>query len=339
LTIATEQAIPETAKTPLTVSVIVCAYSMERREILREGIASVSAQTRPPLETLLVIDNNEELLAWARDEFPRVRVVPNARGRGSSEAKNTAVDLAMGDALAFLDDDAIAAETWLEELVAPFEDPAVFGTSGMPIPRWESGQAPEWLPVEFYWTIGCGYRGLPDRVSPIRNPIGATMAFRKSVFARAGGFSSGLGPNMSAPGAHGGGEETELGIRAGRAFPTGKLLHVPGAQVEHQVPSGRTEFAYFRRRCWLEGRAKALLSAMVGAGDGLASERAYTLKTLPSGIMRGLWDAIRGDLSGLWRAGAIAAGLGFTSAGYFWGLLMMRIPRAPRSAAPGRPAS
>ena len=68
---------------------------------------------------------------------------------------------AKGTILAFLDDDAVAAEDWLEKLTDPFEDSEVIGTSGNPIPRWKDGVKPKWLPVEFYWTIGCGYRGLP----------------------------------------------------------------------------------------------------------------------------------------------------------------------------------
>jgi GT2 family glycosyltransferase len=318
------------------VSVIVCAYSLERREVLREGIVAVGRQTLPPLETILVVDNNPELLAWATAQFPDVRVCANS-GRGSSEAKNTAMREAKGDILAFLDDDAVAAEDWLETMTAPYADPDVIGTSGNPIPRWKDGRRPDWLPIEFYWTIGCGYRGLPTTTTPIRNPIGASMSLKKSVVEAIGGFSAGLGPNMEVPRAHGGGEETELGIRAARAFPAGKLLHVPTAYVDHEVPPSRTRFSYYRERCWLEGRAKATLSEMVGMGDGLSSERSYTLKTLPTGVLRGVADAAAGDLSGLQRAGAIVAGLAFTTAGYLWGRLAARLLRGSARRRAGRP--
>lgn len=333
--IATEQ--PETTSTrgASSVSLVICAYSLERRGVLHEAIDSISIQTQPPLETILAIDNNPELLAWARAEFPGVTVCANA-GRGSSEAKNTAVRLAQGEILAFLDDDAVAAPDWLENMSRPYSDPEVIGTSGNPLPRWRDDSGPSWLPVEFYWTIGCGYRGLPTEITPIRNPIGASMSFRRSVFEQIGGFSAGLGPNMSKPRAHGGGEETELGIRAARAFPGGKLLHVPAARVDHEVPPERTRFRYFRQRCWLEGNAKAQLSEMVGMGEGLSSERSYTLKTLPTGVIKGLLDALRGDLAGLRRAGAIVAGLAITTCGYVWGRAASRLPRARAAAAAQR---
>ncbi len=304
-------------------SVIVCAYTSQRWEVLCEGIASIASQTKPALETILVIDHNPELLERARQRFPDVQVISNDGRRGSSESRNAALELASGEILAFLDDDAIAVETWLEEMVRPYGDPSVIGTGGMPVPRWD-GAAPRWLPLEFYWTIGCGYRGLPTDVAAIRNPIGAAMSFRRTVFDRIGGFSNGLGPNMATPSPHGGGEDTELGIRALRAFPGGTVLHVPAARVEHRVPVERTRLSYFCRRCWLEGRAKALLSGTVGTTEGLSSERTYTLQTLPTGVWRGLSDTIRGDLTGLQRAGGIFVGLAFTMAGYLRGRLTLR---------------
>lgn len=333
LTKATEPSTAERVATAPTVSVIVCAYTLQRWEVLCEGIDSIAGQTMPALETFLVVDHNPELLERARARFPGVQVVPNAGGRGSSESKNTGVGRATGDILAFLDDDAIAAETWLEELIRPYGDLSVIGTCGMPMPRWEGGKTPQWLPLEFYWTIGCGYRGLPTEVAPVRNPIGAAMSFRKTVFDQIGGFSIGLGPNMTTPGPHGGGEETEFGIRALLAFPGGALLHVPDARVEHQVPVERTNLRYFRRRCWLEGKTKALLSNKVGTVDGLSSERAYTLKTLPTGILHGLWDSVHGDFAGLQHAGAIIAGLAFTLAGYLWGRFTLHRGREVEATA------
>ena len=159
---------------------------------------------------------------------------------------------------------------------------------------------------------------------PIRNPIGAVMSFRKEVFDQIGGFSSGFGPTMAKPSPHGGGEDTEFGIRALRAFPGSVVLHVPDARVEHQVPVGRASLTYFRSRCWLEGKTKALLSNAVGTVDGLSSEQDYALKTLPTGILHGLSDSAHGDAGGLKRASTIIFGLAVTAAGYLWGRLTQR---------------
>ena len=64
-----------------------------------------------------------------------------------------------------------------------------------------------------------------------------------------------------------------------------------------------------------------MVTRSVGANDGLSSERHYTTKTLPRGVVRGLGDALRGDASGVGRAGAIIAGLATVTAGYAFGVL------------------
>jgi O-antigen biosynthesis protein len=308
-----EPATQEAVAAAPRVSVIVCAYTWQRWDVLRESIASIAAQTQPALETILVIDHNPELLATARQTFAGVEILANAGPHGISAARNTGVERASGEILAFLDDDAIADENWLEELTRAYRDPAVIGTGGTPRPRWEDGRVPGWLPNEFYWTVGCGYRGLPTEAAPVRNPIGATMSFRRDVFERIGGFRVSLGRVRKTPL---GCEETELAIRARQAFPGASVMHAPHARVEHLVPVERTSWAYFRDRCWLEGQSKAVMTGEVGATDGLSSEWSYTLKTLPTGVVHGLRDATRGNWGGLQRASAIVAGLLITLGGY-----------------------
>ncbi len=229
---------------------------------------------------------------------------------------------ARGEVVAFLDDDAVADDTWIHELARVFERLNVIGAGGVARPRWVSGAAPRWLPDEFYWTIGCSYRGLPTETAPIRNPIGATMCFRRAIFDRVEGFSSSMGRVGPTPL---GCEETELSIRARRASPGGVVLHVPAAGVEHIVSAERVSWSYFCSRCWAEGISKARLTSRVGSKDALQSERGYVLGTLPAGVLRGLSDGLHGDRAGYARAGAIALGLLVTV-----GRLFARLDRAGR---------
>jgi GT2 family glycosyltransferase len=305
------------------VSVVICAYTCARLRDLLDAVASVEGQSLAALETIVVIDHEPTLLEVAASAFERARVIENSHPRGLAGARNSGVETARGEIVAFLDDDAIAERTWLEELVDAYDDPRVIGTGGAALPRWARGRAPRWLPSEFYWIVGCSYRGLPERRAPVRNPIGASMSFRRSVLQELGGFSEGIGRVGRTPL---GCEETELSIRALAARPGGVVLHVPSARVWHRVPDDRARWSYFRARCRAEGLSKALVTRHVGAGDGLASERAYTLRTLPGGLARGLTDAVRGDAAGLARAGAIVAGLAITLAGYVHGLA--RLARA-----------
>jgi O-antigen biosynthesis protein len=299
-----------------TVSVVICAYTARRWEALTEAVASVQAQTQPPLETIVVVDHNPELLERAAAGFRHVTVVANAGARGLSGARNTGVAQASGDVVAFLDDDARADPEWLAELTGCYEDPAVVGAGGVVEPRWHQGEARDWLPAEFFWTIGCSYTGLPSEVTPIRNPIGANMSFRRDAIQRAGGFREGVGRLDATPL---GCEETELAVRVSNALPGTTILHVPRARVDHLVEPDRSCWPYFRSRCWSEGISKAIVARHVGRDAGLASERSYATRTLPRGVITGIADALRGDLGGLTRAAVILAGLAITAAGYAWG--------------------
>ena len=91
--------------------------------------------------------------------------------------------------------------------------------------------------------------------------------------------------------------------------PDGKLLH--------KVPRGRRSFRYFVRRCYAEGRSKAILADLVSQRDALKTERDYVLRTLTTGVLIGLADPIqRLDFAGPARASAIVIGLGATVCGY-----------------------
>jgi glucosyl-dolichyl phosphate glucuronosyltransferase len=315
------------AASALTLSVVICAYASERWRELVEAVQSVRRQTLKPVEIVVVVDHNPALCDRARRELSGVSVVENAYTRGLSGARNSGVRASSGEVIAFLDDDAVAEPDWLERLTAPYADPAVAGVGGMIRPRWLGGR-PAGFPAEFEWVVGCTYRGTPTAPARVRNLIGANMSLRRETVALAGGFSSGVGRVGRLPM---GCEETDLCIRAGQRLPRAVFLFEPRAVVTHSVPRSRASWSYFHSRCFAEGISKARVSSTAGAHDGLATERAYALHTLPHGVLRGLVDAARGDSSGLTRSAAIVAGLAVTTIGYLVGTL--RPASAPRAAA------
>lgn len=305
----------------IRISVVICAYTEARWDDLISAVRSVQHQTVPALDLIVVIDHNSRLFELASRHFQavdQVVLIENTHSAGLSGARNSGIQLARGDIVAFLDDDAEAAPDWLEQLFAAYHDPTVLGAGGAIEPLWLEPK-PAWFPDEFNWVVGCTYRGMPLTTAPIRNQIGANMSFRREVFEVIGGFRNGvgqIGASMLRC------DDTEFGIRVGQRWPHHRTLYEPKALVYHRVPGSRARWAYFRSRCFTEGLAKAIIARLVGARDGLASERAYTLRTLPSGIMRGIKDAvIHGDRAGLGRAGAIIGGLSLTTAGYLVGSL------------------
>jgi glycosyltransferase involved in cell wall biosynthesis/GT2 family glycosyltransferase len=307
-----------------TISVVICAFTPERLEVLGEAIESLRAQTLEPRAIVLVIDHAPDLLAEARRRWPGLTIVSNRENRGLSGARNSGVAEVDADVVAFLDDDAIPAPDWLQRLVAAYADPNVLGAGGTVRPRWIEGK-PGWFPPEFDWVVGCTHTGMPDVLSPVRNLVGANMSFRREALLEVGGFSHDLGRVGTLPV---GCEETDLGIRIGQRWPAAEILYDPAATVDHVVPAARGRVGYFLDRCRAEGRSKAVLTAMVGSQDGLSSERSYVRRTLPLGFLHDLRDALGGDLAGLGRATMLAVGLIATTAGY----LRVRAGAAPAGA-------
>jgi GT2 family glycosyltransferase len=311
---------------PIATSVVICAYSTERWPLLIESVTSVRAQTHAALELIVVIDRNDELFEFASAEFEGVEVVRNVGQPGISGARNTGSDRASGTVLAFLDDDAVAEPEWLERLVVHYASPDVLGVGGCVLADWRSGR-PEWFPAEFNWVVGCSWTGLPDRLAEVRNPIGASLSVRRSVYVAVGGFPDEMGHVASADGGQvsGTADETEFCIRASRLHPGGRWLYAPDARVHHVVSQSRLTWSFFVGRCRMEGDSKALLTRLAGAERGLESERRYVRSVLPRGVLRELHCALGGDGAALRRAGAIVGGLAITASSYLHGRIQIAL--------------
>jgi glycosyltransferase involved in cell wall biosynthesis len=89
--------------TDTSVSVIIPAYRAERT--IRRAIDSALAQTVPPTEILVVDDGSPHPLAPCLADYDhRVRVIRQANARAAS-ARNTGIEQATGEFIAFLDAD------------------------------------------------------------------------------------------------------------------------------------------------------------------------------------------------------------------------------------------
>jgi hypothetical protein len=297
----------------VSVSVVICAYDEARWDDLVAAVLSVQQQDPPAPEVIVVIDHNEALLERVRQEITGIKPTVNTGRRGLSGARNAGVAVATGDIVAFLDDDARAEDGWLAHLTQTYRDGGVLGVGGSVTPSWTETR-PRWFPPEFDWVVGCSYHGMPETRAPVRNFIGTNMSFRRDALVASGGFDSELGRvGADASGC----EETELCIRmAGQ--DGGRLIYEPSARVLHRVPAIRATRRYFGRRCYQEGRSKAVVARLVGQDQALASERSYVGGVIPRRVAQCL-NPTRPASGGLTMAvavvvGVVAAGLGYATA-------------------------
>jgi GT2 family glycosyltransferase len=301
-----------------SVSVVICAHTERRWDDTLAAVASVRSQSHPAKEVIVVVDHNRSLYERLKSVLADVIVVENCEQQGLSGGKNTGIAMASGQVVAFLDDDAIADANWLKFLVDSYGEPGVVGVGGLTLPKWDT-QRPSWFPAEFDWVVGCTYEGMPTHRAPVRNLMGGNASFKREIFKEVGGFRTGIGRAQGKRPL--GCEETELCIRLTQQLPGTTLLFDNRATIWHRVTAERCRFAYYRSRCYAEGLSKAMVTRSVGANDGLSSERHYTTRTLPRGVLSGLAETVHGDRTGLGRAGAIIAGLAAASAGYAVGKL------------------
>lgn len=274
----------EPARSEPDVSVVVAAHTMDRWADIVAGVDALAHQTVPPLETLLVVDHNDALLARAREELTGVRVLANSRTRGASGARNTGVEASRGAVIAFLDDDARPEPDWVERLLGAYDDPQVLAVGGVARPVWPD-RRPAHLPPELDWLVGCTYLGQPTVRTDVRNLWGCNMSVRAEVFDRIGGFDEEVGRVGLIPL---GNEETELCIRIGQRIPGARVVHEPAAVVHHRVTPARCEWSYLVSRSHAEGISKAAMSQLVGTGDATSEERRYATRVLPKGVLREL---------------------------------------------------
>jgi glycosyltransferase involved in cell wall biosynthesis len=313
----------------VTTSVVICVHTEDRWGDILAAVSSCERQTKPPDEIIIVVDYNQVLLSRLAKRFPRHIVTANLKEKGLSGARNTGIASATSSIIAFLDDDATASDSWIELLTGHCAAPNVLGSGSRVDPLWV-GRRPRWFPDEFLWVVGCSYRGMPLTTSPVRNLMGGAMCVRRTIFENVGGFSSLLGRGTGHPLISC--EETELCIRAGKAFPGHKFIFEPATSIRHKVSASRVTWNYFRLRCYAEGISKAVVVTRSGAKDGLSIEREYTLKILPRGIARGIVDTfLNAELSGILRSAAIIFGLSCTVIGYALGTLQYRFGALTRA--------
>jgi glycosyltransferase involved in cell wall biosynthesis len=249
------------------VSVVVCTYTLDMYEHFREAADSVLAQTHDDIELVVVVDGRPEVYDRVVEDYgdhEDTVIACNDENVGLLASRNRGAELASGDVVAFIDDDAVADEVWAERLVRAYEEEDAIAAGGKMTPEWVAGK-PSLLPEEFYWLVGVTHRGFADGPGEVRNTFGSNISFRADVFEELGGFDVDIGGRKGDKNLQGG--ETELCARMRGEYGQG-VWYDPGAEVAHKVFGYRTEFRWLVDRAFWQGYSKRAMDSMVDDSHG-----------------------------------------------------------------------
>jgi glucosyl-dolichyl phosphate glucuronosyltransferase len=300
-----------------SVSVIICAYTLDRWDLLLRSVESVLGQTVEVGEIFVCIDHNEPLYLRAEEHWgdqPRVTVLQNKYAGRLGSARTTAAEVAGGEIIAFLDDDAWADEDWLSRLLDSYRDPGVQAAGGAPLPVF-SRPRPRWFPLECDWVFGCVYRGLPTSRQPVLHVIGANMSVRREALERVGYFHSDNHDDM------------DMCHRVLDAYPGDRVMFNPEATVRHFVHPDRLTFSYFTRRCFSVNRGKAGAFKGMGAAGNLKAERQFVFRAMTQATKDETRSFLHGDGAAPARLAALGLAILLSAAGYAVGTIEHRVGR------------
>lgn len=273
----------------MRISVVVCSHTEDRYPSLCETIESVLEQTYENHELIVVSDGSPTVARRARTNYEEndVRVHLQETNRGLLATRNAGAELAEGDVVAFLDDDAVAHEDWLAELAATYHiygdeqehDPEPLAVGGKMTPRWVSGK-PEYLPEEFYWLVGVTHRGFGqgmDTPGEVRNTNGSNISFDRELFLELGGFDTNIGGRKGDKNLQGG--ETELCARLRSQYAVG-VQYNPDARVAHKVFDYRTKPWWLLDRAFWQGYSKRGMEVLLTSTTPATAEETEFLGRL-----------------------------------------------------------
>jgi len=309
----------------MRVSVVLCTHTMERYDDCREAAESVLGQTYDDVELVLVSDGDRAVYdRYERDFGDRADVLThcNDENVGLLESRNNGAEVATGDVVAFIDDDAVADEAWLEAVVDAYEREGALAVGGRMTPAWVAGK-PSFLPEEFYWLVGVTHRGFgpdgdPDEPGEVRNTFGSNISFDREVFLDLGGFDDDIGGRQGEKNLQGG--ETELCARLESEYGE-RVYYAPDALVAHKIFEYRTDPGWLLDRAFWQGYSKRGMEVFVPESTGEESD--FLGDLLFQFAPARLAGLVRSpSLSGLLQFVFLFALTGFVGLGYLYGMMV-----------------
>ena len=177
-----------------SISVVIATYN--RADCIAATLDGLLAQTYRHFEVIIVVGPCTDDTLEVVEAYPRARILrcPEAR---LGLARNIGINVAGGEILAFIDDDAVPRETWLAQLAAAYANPGVGAAGGY---VWDAvNDCMQWR------VCACSRTGKPQTDAPppldaYQGPgadpfiylAGCNMSLRRDLVEELGGFNEAL---------------------------------------------------------------------------------------------------------------------------------------------------
>jgi glycosyltransferase involved in cell wall biosynthesis len=241
----------------IKISAIVCTYNGEK--VLEKAIQSLLRQTLNKKNyEILVVDNGST--DGTRNIIRQFQSEDNLRyifepELGLSKARNTGWQMAQGEFVAYLDDDAIACPKWLERILNTFRAVPEAGVIGGRVnPIWEAPR-PTWLSDTMLIGLSViNWSEEPTFLNEGQSLLGGNVAYLRRLLKKTGGFSPELGRKGNCLLSN----EENLLIMKIKEMGFKEYYH-PGISIEHLVPADKLRKDWFEKRYYWQGISDARL--------------------------------------------------------------------------------
>lgn len=231
-------------KDPTVPTTTVIVITLDRAEYLQRCLTCLHAQSLLP-DQIIVVDSSKDVRALAVVKaFPNVVYLRNECGMGRMTAsRNIGLKHALGDVIAFVDDDAFAHSQWLANLLEPYADPSAGAVGGRALngqPNEAELGKSEIGRLYPNGTLTGYFAADPGGPVDVDHIIGCNMSFRRVVLAKLGGFREDFSGFSSLR------EDSDMSLRVKRLGY--RIIFCPGAVVDHvgapQVKGTRFDVRY-----------------------------------------------------------------------------------------------
>ncbi|MEM3585897.1 MAG: glycosyltransferase family 2 protein [Candidatus Jordarchaeaceae archaeon] len=236
----------------LPVSVVLCTFN--RRNDVAECLESILKQNYPNFDVWVVddasTDGTYEFLKKKFGNYKNFHLVRNDVEMGNTRSRNMVMRKSKGEIIVSTDDDCIAHQNWIANLVKVFEESPQIGlVTGKVLPIFYK-KIPSWLEPPIYPILAI--RTENQRTEAL-NPYGCNMAVLRTVMEKINFL------NETITRKHGGlysGEDTDLGLRVRAAGY--RVVYTPDAVVDHKMFPERLSKEHFIKRALYFGMSEEI---------------------------------------------------------------------------------